>query len=75
MAACVYIVCRRERSEHLLIDFSQALQTNMYTLGSCFLKFTRLLHIPLPVIDPSLYIHRFAAKVGQRAPHPPCAGG
>ncbi len=35
----------------------------MYSLGACFLKFTRLLNIQLPLIDPSLYIHRFAAKV------------
>jgi transcription factor IIIB 90 kDa subunit len=38
-------------------------QINVYALGACFLKFTRLLSIQLPVIDPSLYIHRFAAKV------------
>ena len=32
-------------------------------LGSCFLKFTRLLSLALPIIDPSLYIHRFASKL------------
>ena len=32
-------------------------------LGSCFLKFTRLLSLTLPIIDPSLYIHRFASKL------------
>jgi transcription factor IIIB subunit 2 len=63
IAACLYIVCRREKAPHLLIDFSDALQTNVYTLGSCFLKFSRLLNLKLPVIDPSLYIHRFAAKL------------
>jgi transcription initiation factor TFIIIB Brf1 subunit/transcription initiation factor TFIIB len=63
IAACLYIVCRREKAPHLLIDFSDALQTNVYTLGSTFLKFSRLLNLKLPVIDPSLYIHRFAAKL------------
>lgn len=70
VAACLYIVCRREKSAHMLIDFSDALQINLYTLGSTLLKFTRLLSLQLPVIDPSLYIHRFAAKLefGEMAP-------
>lgn len=28
IAACLYIVCRRERSEHLLIDFADLLQVS-----------------------------------------------
>ena len=63
VAACLYIVCRREKSPHLLIDFAEALSANLYTLGACFLKFTRLLSLNLPVIDPSLYIHRFAERM------------
>lgn len=63
VAACLYIVCRREKSPHLLIDFAEALQANLYTLGACFLKFTRMLMLNLPIIDPSLYIHRFAARM------------
>ena len=35
----------------------------MYTLGATFLKFRRLLNLKLPIIDPSLYIHRFASKL------------
>lgn len=38
IAACLYAVCRREKTPHLLIDYSDVLQTNVYTLGSCFLK-------------------------------------
>ena len=26
VAACLYVVCRREKSDHLLIDFSDSLQ-------------------------------------------------
>ena len=63
IAACLYTVCRREKTPHMLIDFSDVLQTNVYMLGSCFLKFTRLLSLALPIIDPSLYIHRFASKL------------
>ena len=71
IAACLYTVCRKEKSPHLLIDFSDVLQVhacvhacihayvhldlhvlltdvlqeNVYMLGSCFLKFTRLLSV------------------------------
>lgn len=63
IASCLYIVCRRERSPHLLIDFSDALQLNVYVLGGVFLKFCNLLQIHLPLVDPSLYIHRFASQL------------
>jgi len=61
--ACLYVICRRERSAHMLIDFSDVLQVNVYALGATFLKFRRLLNLELPIIDPSLYIHRFASKL------------
>jgi len=63
IAACLYTVCRREKTAHLLIDYSDVLQTNVYMLGCCFLKFTRMLSLTLPIIDPSLYIHRFASRL------------
>ncbi|KAJ1450626.1 hypothetical protein M885DRAFT_531975 [Pelagophyceae sp. CCMP2097] len=63
VCACLYVMCRREKSPHMLIDFSDVLQTSVYTLGSTFLKFRKLLNLELPIIDPSLYIHRFAAKL------------
>ena len=63
VACCLYIVCRRERTSHLLLDFADVLQTNLYVLGATLLRFVRLLHIALPIIDPSLYIHRFAAQL------------
>jgi transcription factor IIIB subunit 2 len=63
VAACLYIACRQEKSQHMLIDFSDALQVNVYTLGSCFLKFRRLLGLKLEIIDPALYIYRFAAHL------------
>eukprot|EP00733_Pompholyxophrys_punicea_P000383 Pompholyxophrys_punicea_v1_NODE_103_length_3477_cov_5.215371.p3 type:complete len:180 gc:universal NODE_103_length_3477_cov_5.215371:1944-2483(+) len=47
----------------MLIDFSDALQVNVYTLGICFLKFRRLLGLSLEVIDPALYVYRFAAHL------------
>ena len=63
VAACLYIACRQEKSQHMLIDFSDALQVNVYTLGTCFLKFRRLLGLKLEIIDPALYVYRFAAHL------------
>jgi len=63
VAAALYITCRMEKTPHLLIDFSDALQINLYILGACYLKFVRYLHLDLPLIDPSLFIHRFCSKM------------
>lgn len=63
MASCLYIVCRQEKTPHMLLDFADILQTNVYALGNTFLKLLRLLNIDLPLVDPSLYISRFAARM------------
>ncbi|KAL7471799.1 hypothetical protein ACHAXS_012121 [Conticribra weissflogii] len=63
VAACLYTACRQEKSQHMLIDFSDALQINVYILGTCFLKFRRMLGLKLELIDPCLYIYRFAAHL------------
>lgn len=69
VAACLYIACRQQKTQHMLIDFSDALQVNVYTLGCCFLKFRRLLGLKLDIIDPALYIYRFASylELGEKA--------
>jgi transcription factor IIIB 90 kDa subunit len=68
VAACFYIVCRQEKTMHMLIDFSDVLHTNVFALGHSFLKLVRLLKISVPLIDPSLYLARFAAalKFGEK---------
>jgi transcription factor IIIB subunit 2 len=63
VATCLYIICRQEKSPHLLIDFSDALQINVYVLGKSFLQFSKVLNLNLPVVDPSLYIHRYATRL------------
>eukprot|EP01112_Ceratiomyxa_fruticulosa_P020540 TRINITY_DN7020_c0_g1_i1.p1 TRINITY_DN7020_c0_g1~~TRINITY_DN7020_c0_g1_i1.p1 ORF type:complete len:317 (-),score=39.78 TRINITY_DN7020_c0_g1_i1:71-1021(-) len=63
VAACLYIICRKERTPHMLIDFSDVLHTNVYILGHTFLKLCQLLNLTLPIIDPSLYIQRFASQL------------
>lgn len=63
VATCLYIVCRFEKTSHMLIDFADILQINVFLLGSTFLKFVKALHINMPLVDPSLYITRFAAML------------
>ncbi|RKP08064.1 cyclin-like protein [Thamnocephalis sphaerospora] len=62
-AACLYVACRMERTSHMLIDFSDVLQVNVFSLGNTFLKLVKELNLRLPLVDPSIYIHRFAAML------------
>uniref|UniRef100_A0A1I7ZXC8 TFIIB-type domain-containing protein n=1 Tax=Steinernema glaseri TaxID=37863 RepID=A0A1I7ZXC8_9BILA len=59
-AACLYMTCRLENSPHLLLDFSDVTQVNVYDLGRTLNFLARTLHINLPNTDPCLYILRFA---------------
>ncbi|KAK0395108.1 hypothetical protein QR680_001121 [Steinernema hermaphroditum] len=59
-AACLYMTCRLENTPHLLLDFSDVTQVNVYDLGRTLNFLARTLHINLPNTDPCLYILRFA---------------
>lgn len=61
--ACLYAVCRKEKTPHLLIDFSDITQIQTHKIGAFFLKFIRILNLNLPVIDPSLFVYRFVAQL------------
>ena len=61
--SCLYAVCRKEKTPHLLVDFSDISQTRSSKIGVEFLKFLKITRLPLPVIDPSVYIHRFVSEV------------
>ncbi|GIY02360.1 transcription factor IIIB 90 kDa subunit [Caerostris extrusa] len=63
IAACVYMVCRKNGTSHMLLDFSDALHINVYELGKTYLKLSNELHINTPVLDPVLYIARFAHQL------------
>lgn len=41
-AACLYVVCRQDEKPFLLIDFSDALQVNVFTLGAVFLQLAKV---------------------------------
>lgn len=63
LAACLYVICRQEKTMHMLLDFSDVLSVNLYSLGSTFLHLTRTLHIRLPLTDPSIYLPRFTLSL------------
>ncbi|KAJ2747547.1 transcription factor TFIIIB subunit brf1 [Coemansia sp. BCRC 34301] len=69
-AACLYIVCRVEKGTQMLIDFSDILQVSVFKLGSTFARLVNLLNLQLPIVDPALYIQKFANRLefGDKGP-------
>eukprot|EP00842_Homolaphlyctis_polyrhiza_P000607 jgi/Hompol1/1547/HPOL_002737-RA len=64
VAACLYIVCRMETTAHMLIDFADALSTNVFQIGATFVALCKVAGVQkLPHIDPALLISRFATKL------------
>lgn len=64
IASCLYVACRKEKTHHMLIDFSSRLQVSVYSIGATFLKMVKKLSITkLPLADPSLFIQHFAEKL------------
>ncbi|KAJ7159849.1 BRF1-domain-containing protein [Mycena crocata] len=62
VAVCLYIACRQKDTHtHMLIDFSDLLQVNVFELGHTYLQLVQTLNLRLPLVDPSHYISRFAA--------------
>ena len=43
IAACVYITCRTEGTSHMLIDFSDILQIDVYEIGRTYLRLIKLM--------------------------------
>jgi transcription factor IIIB subunit 2 len=63
ITACLYMTCRLEGTSHLLLDFSDVTQVNVFDLGRTLNFLTRTLKINLPTTDPCLYIVRFAVML------------
>lgn len=66
LSACIYIVCRQEKTPHMMIDFSSLLRIDVHKIGRVFLKILHFLGIKTALIDPSLYLPRFVTKLGIR---------
>ncbi|KAK7207294.1 Brf1-like TBP-binding domain-containing protein [Myxozyma melibiosi] len=64
VAACLYVACRQQQTTHMLIDFADILQVSVFAIGATYLKLVKVLQIKnIPLIDPSIYIQRFAVKL------------
>ncbi|KAI1727808.1 transcription factor TFIIB repeat domain-containing protein [Ditylenchus destructor] len=63
VVACLYMTCRLENTTHLLLDFSDITQINIFDLGRTLNFLTRSLKINLPTTDPCLYVLRFAVML------------
>ena len=63
-AVCLYAACRADgKAPYLLIDFADALQTNMYQLGQVYMQLVQKLFLQIPLVDPCLFIRRFCDKL------------
>ncbi|KAK8824438.1 hypothetical protein WA577_006835 [Blastocystis sp. JDR] len=62
-AACLYVACRLNKNPTMLIDFADLLQTDVWSLGSVYMKLNKELNLKVKPIDPSLYINRFASQM------------
>ncbi|MCO5585095.1 hypothetical protein L7F22_039027 [Adiantum nelumboides] len=60
-ASCLYVACRMDQTNHMLIDFADAIGVNVFVLGRSYLRLIRCLGFKMPIIDPSIYISRFAS--------------
>lgn len=63
VAACIYITCRTEGTPHTLIDLSDHLRIDAYELGRTYLRLSQALRIKVPVVDPCIYVMRFAYRL------------
>jgi transcription factor IIIB subunit 2 len=65
-AVCLYIACRCNKSPLMLIDFADAVQIDMFTLGHIYhqlLKPPKGLAMMVPFVDPCLFIERFCSRL------------
>eukprot|EP00468_Gymnochlora_sp_CCMP2014_P002711 CAMPEP_0167747626 /NCGR_PEP_ID=MMETSP0110_2-20121227/4388_1 /TAXON_ID=629695 /ORGANISM="Gymnochlora sp., Strain CCMP2014" /LENGTH=470 /DNA_ID=CAMNT_0007632553 /DNA_START=55 /DNA_END=1467 /DNA_ORIENTATION=+ len=61
--SCLYIACRRDNKPYMLLDFAECLQRDIVGLARTFRTLREKLQLSIPIIDPTLYIHRFADKL------------
>ena len=55
----LYIVCRQRETGHLMIDFSDVMNIDIFKLSKMYLKLSRFMHFDIKLNDPSLYVPRF----------------
>ncbi|CAF1238348.1 unnamed protein product [Rotaria magnacalcarata] len=63
LASCLYIICRTEGTQHILLDFCDHVDADISVLARIYLRIAHALHLNVPHTDPSLLIPRYAAKL------------
>ncbi|KAG2373015.1 hypothetical protein C9374_010396 [Naegleria lovaniensis] len=62
-AACLYFVLRQDKQPFMLMDFSEAMKTDVFLIGHCFLDLMNALNFKLPTVEPFFYVRRFANRL------------
>eukprot|EP00796_Vickermania_ingenoplastis_P003751 gene3751-2647_t len=60
VCACLYAVCRRERTSHVIYDFAATGGVTPAAILSNMHHICRATHTEVPVVDPSCMVQRFA---------------
>jgi transcription factor IIIB 90 kDa subunit len=60
LCACLYAACRRERTSHVIYEFSDVCNENPHAILSHMKLICHATHTEVPVVDPSCYVHSFA---------------
>lgn len=63
VGALLYIICRRDKTQHLLIDIADVVQKSIHKLANCYIYISTSLRLKISHIDPSLFIPRFCSKL------------
>ncbi|ANB12436.1 transcription factor TFIIIB subunit BRF1 [Sugiyamaella lignohabitans] len=64
VSACLYLSCRIYKTDHMLMDFAEAIFVNVFSIGSTYLQLLKCLGIyQIPTMDPVFFIQRFISKL------------
>lgn len=63
LCACLYAACRRERTSHVIYDFSNGCKEEPHAILSQMKLICHATHTEVPVVDPSCYVQRFAEEM------------
>lgn len=63
LCACLYAACRRERTSHVIYDFSSGCNEDPHAILTQMKLICHATHTEVPVVDPSCYVQRFAEEM------------
>nr|CCC94661.1 putative transcription factor [Trypanosoma congolense IL3000] len=63
LSAVLYVMCRRERTSHMVFDFADAIGESPYEILAYMHHICEATRTTIPVADPSCLVHRFAEQM------------